>query len=194
MTQRQSQCQHDLTSCCSWSPDVTIQGVHLIWDFEKCIQCILNCILQNVKMTLCSTLLGHQMPLPGGYISSEISNYLCIQSILNCILKNVKMTLYSTLLGHQILLAGGQLVWGYTLSENMTMSTWPYVVLLLAMRCLNGGTAHLRVHLIQKYELTSEFTLVSQRSFLQKTNKQVLRADLNCSWELFFLMFNGNEF
>ena len=30
----------------------------------------------------------------------------------------------------------GQLVWGYSSSENMTMSRWPYIVLLLATRCL----------------------------------------------------------
>ena len=37
-------------------------GVHLT------VICLLNCSLQNVKLTLCSTGLDCQMPLPGGYI------------------------------------------------------------------------------------------------------------------------------
>ena len=37
-------------------------GVHLT------VHCILICILQNVKMTLCSIVLGHEMHLAGGYI------------------------------------------------------------------------------------------------------------------------------
>ena len=40
------------------------RGVHLT------VHCILNCIIQNVKMTLHSTALGHQMPLPGGGTSA----------------------------------------------------------------------------------------------------------------------------
>ena len=42
------------------------------------VHCILNCILQNVKMTLCSTALGYQMPLLGGTSAWENLNTLCI--------------------------------------------------------------------------------------------------------------------
>ena len=52
--------QADLTYCCSWPPDASTRGVCLT------VHCILNCILQNVKMTIHSTALGHQMPLLGG--------------------------------------------------------------------------------------------------------------------------------
>ena len=83
------------------------------------MQCILNCILQNVKMTLCSTALGHQMPLLGG------TSYLKFWT--NCV-SNAFSIAFSR------------------------MSRWPYIVLLLATRCMYGGTAHLRVHLVLKYE------------------------------------------
>ena len=92
----------------------------------------------NVSMTWPHAALGHQMSLLEGYILSEILNKVCIQCSLNCILQNVKMTLCSTPLGHQM--------------------------------PLPGVSAHLRVHFIGKYELTSKFTLASQRSFLWKTN------------------------
>ena len=46
----------------------------------------------------------------------------------------------------QIWLIGGQVIWGYTWSEHMRMSRWPYVVLLLATRC------HTRVHTSKKSE------------------------------------------
>ena len=130
MAQRQNQCQHDLTSCCSWSPDVTIGGYISSEILNSlCIQCILNCILQNVKMTLHSTPLGHQMPLQGVHLiwNFELTVYPMhsqLHSLLRVHLiwkyKNVKMTLCSTPLGHQMPLPGGQLVWGYISSENMS--------------------------------------------------------------------------
>ena len=52
---------------------------------------------ENVKLTLCSTVLGHQMWV----VHTEF------HCILNCILQNVKMTLCSTALGHQMPLLGG---------------------------------------------------------------------------------------
>ena len=73
-----------------------LQGVHLT------VHCLLNCIPQHVKMTLCSTALDLQMPLPGGYTS-------------DCPLPS---QLHSSFLN---------------------MSRWPYVVLLLATRCLYWG-------------------------------------------------------
>ena len=48
------------------------QGLHLT------VHCILNCILQNVKMTLHGTALGHQMPLLWGTSASANLNTLCI--------------------------------------------------------------------------------------------------------------------
>ena len=59
-----------------------------------------------VKLSLCSTALGHQMPVLGGYVSSEILNLLCIQCILNCIVQNVKMTLCSTAVADKMPLLG----------------------------------------------------------------------------------------
>ena len=68
-------------------------GVHLP------VHYIVNCILQNVKMTLHSTGLGHQMPYWGVQLP--------VHCIVNCILQNVKMTWYSTGLGRQMPLPGG---------------------------------------------------------------------------------------
>ena len=46
------------------------------------------------------------------------------------------------------------------------------LIQILATRChYQRGTSYLSVHFIWKYELTLKFTLASQRSFLQKTNK-----------------------
>ena len=50
------------------------------------------------------------------------------------------MTLHGTPLDHQMPVLGGQLTWGYTLSENMRMSRWPDIVLLLATRSLYQGS------------------------------------------------------
>ena len=52
----------------------------------------------------------------------------------------------------------------------MRMSRWPYVLLLVATRCLYQGR-----QLVWKYELISGFTLASQRSFLRKTNNRLIR-------------------
>ena len=48
------------------------EGVHLT------VHCLCNCIPQHVKMTLCGTALGHQMPLLGGTSASKNLNTLCI--------------------------------------------------------------------------------------------------------------------
>ena len=79
-------------------------------------------------------------------------------------------------LGHQI-----PLPWGYILSRcALHLKTWPIYALHLKtwhnsdlghQMPLPGGTSDLRVPFIWKYELTSKFTLASQRSFLQKTNE-----------------------
>ena len=53
----------DLMLYCSWSPDASTVGSAMT------VHSILNCILQNFKMTLHRTALGHQMPLPGGWHS-----------------------------------------------------------------------------------------------------------------------------
>ena len=67
-------------------------GVHLT------VYCLLYCILQSVKLTLCSTATGHQMPLLGVCLT--------VHCLLNCFLQNVKLTLCSTALGHQMPLLG----------------------------------------------------------------------------------------
>ena len=73
---------------CTW------RGVHLP------VQCILYSILQNVKMTLRSSLLSHLMSVPGGSI--------CLPNAFSySILQNVKMTLRSSLLNHQMSIPGG---------------------------------------------------------------------------------------
>ena len=61
----------------------------------------------DVKLFLCSTALGHQMPVLGGYIWSEILNLLCIQCILHYIVQNVKMTLCSTAVADKMPVLGG---------------------------------------------------------------------------------------
>ena len=74
MTQRQSQCQHDLTSCCSWSPDVTIGGyiwsscalhlkswpyssssVHIIWKDDLILLLATRCHYQGVHLIFMCT-------------------------------------------------------------------------------------------------------------------------------------------
>ena len=47
----------------SWPPDASTRGVHLT------VHCLLNCIPQHVKMTLCDTALDHQMPLVGVHLT-----------------------------------------------------------------------------------------------------------------------------
>ena len=71
----------------------------LYWGVHLTVYCIFNCVLQNVKMTLGSTGLGHQMPLPGGYI------WLSTAFSIAC----------------------------------FRMAPWPYIVLLMATRCLYWG-------------------------------------------------------
>ena len=80
-----SECQDDLMWYCSRPPDASSEGYIclstafprmsrcpyaatrcLYWGVHLPDQCILNCILQNVKMTLCSTALGQQMLLQRG--------------------------------------------------------------------------------------------------------------------------------
>ena len=75
-----------------------------------------------------------------------------------------KMTLCSTPLGHQMLPLGGQLIWWGQVIWKVDL------ILFLDTICQHRGS-RLRVHLVWKYELTSEFTLASQMSFLRKTNK-----------------------
>ena len=75
------ECQDDLMQYSSRPPDATTGGTahlrgHIVWKYE------------NVKMTLCSTLLGHQMPLPGGqliwgYTPSENMNSFWVWLLLH---------------------------------------------------------------------------------------------------------------
>ena len=104
-------------------------GVHLT------VICLLNCIPQHVKMTLCSTALDHQMPLLGVHLTAHC--------LLSSIPQHVKMTSCSTALGHQMPLLVGYIwpeyVWLYMSSWPyiwLSGSSWPDVVLLLATRCL----------------------------------------------------------
>ena len=117
-----------------WSgpPDASTRGVHLT------VHCLLNCILQNVKMTLCSTDLDHQMPLLGVCLT--------VHCLLNCILQNVMMTLCSTDLDHQMPLPGGY-IWLSTafLIAFCRMSRWLYIILFWTTRCLYWGV-YLTVH------------------------------------------------
>ena len=78
---------------CSWPPDASTMGVHLT------VHCILNCMLQNVRMTLCSTAHGLKMPVLGVHLT--------VHCILNCMLQNVTMTLCSTAHSHYIPALGG---------------------------------------------------------------------------------------
>ena len=57
---------------------IPLQGVCLT------VHCLLNCIPQHVKMTLCSTAPGHQMPLLGGNLTWV------------CLTVHVKLTLHLT--------------------------------------------------------------------------------------------------
>ena len=40
----------------------------LYWGVCLTVYCLVNCIPQHVKLTLCSTALDHQMPLPSRYL------------------------------------------------------------------------------------------------------------------------------
>ena len=108
------------------------------------------------------------------------------------------MTLYSTPLGHQMPLAGEHIIWWEQVIWKVDPnSAWGQIIwnddliLLLATRCQYRGSAHLRVHLIWKYELTSKFTLASQRFFLWKTNEGISEVEqigknLNKAREVYF--------
>ena len=101
----------------------------LYWGVHLTVHCLLNCIPQHVKMTLCSIALGHQMPLLGGYV--WLSTAFSI-AFLN-------MSRWPHIV---LLLATRCLYWGYVWLSTafsiafLNMSRWPYVVLLLATRCL----------------------------------------------------------
>ena len=58
--------------------------------------------------------------LYGGYILSEIFNYLCIP----CFLQNVKMTLHCTLLGHKMPLQGGTSDWNCEITVFPGQLVW----------------------------------------------------------------------
>ena len=48
----------------------------LYWGEHLTVICLLNCIPQNVKFTLCSTDVDHQMPLPGGMSDCPLHSQL----------------------------------------------------------------------------------------------------------------------
>ena len=101
----------------------------LYWRVCPTVYCILNCMLQNVMMTLHSTACGHQMPLLGVPLT--------VHCILNCLLQNVKMTWCSTALGHQMpLLEGMSNCLLHSQLHASECHNDPYIVLLVATRCL----------------------------------------------------------
>ena len=61
-----STCQDDLTLHHYWPADASTRGVCLT------VHCILNCIPQDVKMTLHSTTIDQQMSLLGGTSASQL--------------------------------------------------------------------------------------------------------------------------
>ena len=84
------------------------QGVHLT------VHCLLNCIPQHVKMTLCSTALDHQMPLLGEVHLTWVCLTVHVKLTLHLTV-NVKLAWCSTALGHQMPLLGR----GTSASENL---------------------------------------------------------------------------
>ena len=87
----------------------------------------------NVKLTWCSAILGHQMPLPGGM--SE--------------LRSTRPNLVP-LLATRCLYQGVHLTKGQPDPKADQMSSWPDVVLFLATRCLYWGYVWPQVSLTQR--------------------------------------------
>ena len=118
--------QLDLCQYHSWPPDASTRGVHL----TECQPDPKDD--QNVKITWCSTIIGHQMPLPGGYILLNVS-------------LTQRMTIMSKKPDVVPFLATRCLYQGVCLTEcqpepkDKQMSRWPDVVPFLATRCLYQG-------------------------------------------------------
>ena len=113
--------------------------------------------------------------------------------------RGVKLTWCSRALYHYVQLREGvtshlklwahypnvHLIWGYTSSEKMTsFCSWPPDV-------TTGGTSHLRVHFIWKYELILGLGLASQRSFLRKTNNITIAYLLSSGTDNFIFQLTG---
>ena len=62
--------------------------VHLSWAFLSVNVKVTLCLPVNVKLTWCSTVLGHQMPPPGVCLT--------VSCLFNCIPENVNVTLHLT--------------------------------------------------------------------------------------------------
>ena len=127
--------------------------VHLIWKYE------------NVKMTLCSTALGHQMPLVGG--SAHLTGTGHLKRWPNSPWGQVVWKDDLILLLATRCLYWGQLIW-------QVQVIWvDDLILLLATRCQyqqgvssSEGTPHLKIW--THFEIYSCFTEV----FLWQTNKE----------------------
>ena len=116
----------------SW-PDVVLLLVtrcHYQWGTSDC-RSVWPKGSPNVKLNWCSTALGHEMLLLGGYIWLKVS--------LTKGSPNVKLTWCNTALGHQMPLPGVHLTAGQPDPKAHQMSSWPDVVLLMATRCFYWG-------------------------------------------------------
>ena len=87
------------TRCLYWG------GVHLTWAcLTRNVKLILH-LTVNVKLTWCSTTLGHQMPLWGGHLTWACLTVNVKQTLHLSV--NVKLTWSTTTLGHQMPLPEG---------------------------------------------------------------------------------------